>query len=94
MPVPDPARSASPYRPQRTFEVEQGSPQRPGLRRGQSNYASEAQAVLATSVAKLVSAQMRPFAISGRIPIDPADLTLFFRTKVRAPLVPLLMDIR
>ncbi|KZV71233.1 hypothetical protein PENSPDRAFT_675445 [Peniophora sp. CONT] len=81
MPVPDTARSGSPYRPQRTFEVEQGSPQRPGLRRGQSNYASEAQAVLATSVAKLVSAQMRPFAISGRIPIDPADLTLFFRTK-------------
>lgn len=94
MPVPDAGRAGSPYRPQRTFEVEQGSPQRPGLRRGQSNYASEAQAVLATSVAKLVSAQMRPFAISGRIPIDPADLTLFFRTKVRATSHPLFPQMR
>ncbi|KAI0033302.1 hypothetical protein K488DRAFT_48043 [Vararia minispora EC-137] len=75
----------SPPAPGIDFEVERnaatGSPQRPGLRRGISAYASEAQAVLEASVAQLAAAKARPFTVSGRIPVDPASLNLFFRTK-------------
>ncbi|KAH9995919.1 hypothetical protein BJV74DRAFT_911574 [Russula compacta] len=34
-----------------------------------------------TSIANVIAAKARPFAVSGRIPVDPASLTLFFRTK-------------
>jgi hypothetical protein len=66
------------------FEIERiTSPRgqgRPPLRRAVSDYANEA--LLQTSIANVIAAKARPFAISGRIPVDPATLTLFFRAKV------------
>jgi hypothetical protein len=34
------------------------------------------------SVARLLTASTRPFAVSGLIPLDPSTLVLFFRSKV------------
>ena len=66
------------------FEIEHiTSPRgqaRPPLRRAVSDYANET--LLQTSIANVIAAKARPFAISGRIPVDPATLTLFFRAKV------------
>jgi hypothetical protein len=66
------------------FEIERiTSPRaqpRPPLRRAVSDYANEA--LLQSSIANVIEAKARPFAVSGRIPVDPATLTLFFRTKV------------
>ena len=66
------------------FEIERiTSPRaqpRPPLRRAVSDYTNEA--LLQTSIANVIAAKARPFAVSGRIPVDPATLTLFFRTKV------------
>ena len=39
--------------------------------------------VFRDSVARLLAAASRPFTISGRIPLDPSQLVLFFRSKVR-----------
>ncbi len=66
------------------FEIEhitspRGQP-RPPLRRAVSDYANEA--LLQSSIANVIAVKARPFAVSGRIPVDPATLTLFFRTKV------------
>lgn len=70
--------------PTSDFEIERitsprGQP-RPPLRRAVSDYTNEA--LLQTSIANVIGAKARPFAASGRIPVDPATLTLFFRTKV------------
>jgi hypothetical protein len=66
------------------FEIERiTSPRaqpRPPLRRAVSDYANEA--LLQSSIANVIAGKARPFAVSGRIPVDPATLTLFFRTKV------------
>jgi hypothetical protein len=66
------------------FEIERiTSPRaqpRPPLRRAVSDYANEA--LIQSSIANVIAAKARPFAVSGRIPVDPATLTLFFRTKV------------
>lgn len=66
------------------FEIERiTSPRaqpRPPLRHAVSDYANEA--LLQSSIANVIAANARPFAVSGRIPVDPATLTLFFRTKV------------
>ena len=76
------------------FEIERGTnirgAARPPLRRAVSDYSNEA--LLQSSIANAIAAKARPFAISGRIPVDPATLTLFFRTKVssgfrRAPIL-------
>ena len=75
------------------FEVERGTnirgAARPPLRRAVSDYSNEA--LLQTSIANVIASNARPFAVSGRIPVDPATLTLFFRTKVssfrRAPIL-------
>jgi hypothetical protein len=32
-------------------------------------------------VSKLIGAKSRPFSVSGRIPLDPSHLVLFFRSK-------------
>jgi len=65
------------------FEIERGTnirgAARPPLRRAVSDYSNEA--LLQTSIANVIAINARPFAISGRIPVDPATLTLFFRTK-------------
>jgi hypothetical protein len=78
-PVPFQSPSAS-----ADFEIERiTSPRaqpRPPLPRAVSDYANEA--LLQSSIANVIAAKARPFAVSGRIPADPATLTLFFRTKV------------
>lgn len=68
------------------FEVEHspGSPSRGRRRTSSTNYDSEA--AYMASIAALVTAKARPFAVSGRIPVDPLSLTLFFRSKVRHPI--------
>jgi hypothetical protein len=70
--------------PSGEFEIEhvtspRGQP-RPPMRRAVSDYANES--LLQSSIATVIAAKARPFAITGRIPMDPATLTLFFRTKV------------
>ena len=66
------------------FEIERiTSPRtqpRPPLHRAVSDYTNDA--LLQSSIANVIAAKARPFAVSGRIPVDPATLTLFFRTKV------------
>ncbi|KAF7293849.1 hypothetical protein HMN09_01180900 [Mycena chlorophos] len=42
-----------------------------------------AEEVYAQNVGRLIAAKTRPFSVSGRIPLDPAHLVLFFRAKVR-----------
>jgi hypothetical protein len=88
-----------PFQGQSTdFEIERiTSPRgqaRPPLRRAVSDYANET--LLQTSIANVIAAKARPFAISGRIPVDPATLTLFFRAKVIAfhwiPILPRLIS--
>jgi len=65
------------------FEIEHvSSPRvqpRPPMRRAVSDYANES--LLQSSIATVIAAKARSFAITGRIPVDPATLTLFFRTK-------------
>lgn len=70
--------------PDGDFEIERGAnvrgTPRPTLRRAVSDYASDA--LLQTSIANVIAAKARPFVVTGRIPVDPATLTLFFRSKV------------
>jgi hypothetical protein len=70
--------------PSADFEIEHVlSPRmqpRPPMRRAVSDYANES--LLQSSIATVIAAKARSFAITGRIPVDPATLTLFFRTKV------------
>nr|GAT51333.1 predicted protein [Mycena chlorophos] len=40
-----------------------------------------AEEVYAQNVGRLIAAKTRPFSVSGRIPLDPAHLVLFFRAK-------------
>ncbi|GBE83479.1 hypothetical protein BKA93DRAFT_723708 [Sparassis latifolia] len=67
------------------FEVEHVAPKTPVTaskaqrRRTSSDFDSEA--TFRSNVTALIAAKARPFAVSGRIPIDPAVLILFFRTK-------------
>ncbi|KAH9974428.1 hypothetical protein BGW80DRAFT_1436931 [Lactifluus volemus] len=65
------------------FEIERApSPRghtRPPMRRAVSDYSSEA--ALKESIGNVIAAKARPYATCGRIPVDPATLSLFFRTK-------------
>ena len=45
------------------------------------------EAAFRTSVAALIAAKARPFCVSGRIPVDPSSLILFFRSKVSSPVI-------
>ncbi|KAI0043047.1 hypothetical protein FA95DRAFT_1609701 [Auriscalpium vulgare] len=78
----DPSRVYN-YSPASDFEIEHGSsPGRASRQLGRPGapvYTDET--LLQDSIAKIISAKARPFTVSGRIPIDPAHLTLFFRTK-------------
>jgi len=69
--------------PNGDFEIERVTntrgPPRPTLRRGVSDYSSDT--LLQTSIANVIAAKARPFVVTGRIPVDPATLTLFFRSK-------------
>ena len=84
--VPSPARpiyDGFQTHPSVDFEIEHvpmsspAKPPRPLMRRGMSDYSNES--MLQTSVARIVAAKARPFSVSGRIPVDPANLTLVFR---------------
>lgn len=57
-------------------------PKRPNSRRHKSDYTAEH--ALRGSVSRLLIAKARPFTASGRIPLDPTALVLFFRSKVRS----------
>ncbi|KAI0074326.1 hypothetical protein K474DRAFT_67778 [Panus rudis PR-1116 ss-1] len=65
------------------FEVEhtptKATPPRLRRRRVSSDYDSEL--AYRNSVARLIASKARPFSVSGRIPVDPSSLTLFFRSK-------------
>ncbi|TCD65304.1 hypothetical protein EIP91_002829 [Steccherinum ochraceum] len=66
------------------FEVEHtlkahGTPPKTRRRRTSSDYSSEA--AYRARVARLLNAKARPFSVCGRIPVDPANLILFFRSK-------------
>ncbi|PCH37439.1 hypothetical protein WOLCODRAFT_167493 [Wolfiporia cocos MD-104 SS10] len=71
------------------FEVErmpgnlQASQTPPQLYMEMSPTDVDSESAFRASIAALISAKARPFAVSGRIPIDPAALTLFFRSKSR-----------
>jgi len=49
------------------------------MRRSQSDFDSEQ--ALVTNVSRLIAAKTRSFTVSGRIPLDPSALVLFFRSK-------------
>lgn len=66
------------------FEIEHATPsysKRSLARRSQPDFDGEQ--VLRTSVSRLIAARTRSFTVSGRIPLDPSALVLFFRSKVR-----------
>ena len=68
------------------FEVERSSPlstqhRLPSVKRPAS--ADLMEAALQTHVPPLLAAKARPFTVSGLIPLDPANLVVFFRSKVR-----------
>jgi hypothetical protein len=68
------------------FEVEH-TPNRPASRLPGSpempqHVEDEEEVDLPTAVGRLLAAKARPFAIGGKIPFDPTDLTLFFRSQV------------
>ncbi|KAI0649899.1 hypothetical protein C8Q79DRAFT_997888 [Trametes meyenii] len=50
-------------------------------RRRSSDPEYDSQAAYRAALAALVSAKSRPFAVSGRVPMDPNNLTLFFRSQ-------------
>lgn len=55
-------------------------------RRSTAEYDTEQ--VLRASVSQLLASTTRPFTVSGRIPLDPAALVLFFRSKVSSRHIP------
>lgn len=67
------------------FEVEHSSvkvpvsPPKP--RKGRASSERDIEVALRSSVPALLAARARPFTVSGRIPIDPTALKLFFRTR-------------
>ncbi|CCM01998.1 uncharacterized protein FIBRA_04072 [Fibroporia radiculosa] len=67
------------------FEVEHSSGKvpvsPPRSRRRKASPDLDNEAAFRASVSGLVAAKARPCTVSGRIPIDPAILTLFFRSK-------------
>ncbi len=70
------------------FEVEHSvtgkapyTPSKPRRRSSDPEY--DSQAAYRAAISGIVSAKAQPFAVSGRVPFDPAHLTLFFRSKVR-----------
>jgi hypothetical protein len=72
--------SVSEFEIERPLKMNTSSPKRPGVRRRQSEYGAES--ALRASVSRLLTAKARPFTVTGHIPMDPASLVLFFRSKV------------
>ena len=68
------------------FEVERSSPlstqhRLPSVKRPASVDLTEV--ALQTYLPPLLAAKARPFTVSGLIPLDPVNLVVFFRSKVR-----------
>ncbi|KDQ56563.1 hypothetical protein JAAARDRAFT_58859 [Jaapia argillacea MUCL 33604] len=65
------------------FEIEHSpvKPGRPARNVSRRNTEYETEQVFLASIANLLAAKARPFTVSGRIPLDPASLILFFRSK-------------
>ncbi|KAI0752755.1 hypothetical protein C8Q80DRAFT_1303029 [Daedaleopsis nitida] len=65
------------------FEVVQRktpyTPNKPRRRGSDPEY--DSQAAYRAAITAIISAKARPFAVSGRVPMDPTHLTLFFRSK-------------
>ncbi|KAH7883117.1 hypothetical protein F5I97DRAFT_179657 [Phlebopus sp. FC_14] len=78
-PPPFPRTRSSDFEIERPPKITNGIPKRPTVRRLQSDYAAEN--ALRASVSRLIAAKARPFTVSGRIPLDPSALVLFFRSK-------------
>lgn len=73
-------KSQSEFEIERPHKSATSVPKRPSARRLQSDYAAEH--ALRASVSRFLTAKARPFTASGRIPLDPSALVLFFRSKV------------
>ncbi|KAG1725525.1 hypothetical protein EDB19DRAFT_263822 [Suillus lakei] len=71
--------SISEFEIERPLKMNTSSPKRPGVRRRQSEYGAES--AFRASVSRLLTAKARPFTVTGHIPMDPASLVLFFRSK-------------
>ncbi|EGO01339.1 hypothetical protein SERLA73DRAFT_106044 [Serpula lacrymans var. lacrymans S7.3] len=79
-PLPFPRNpSVSDFEIERPTKFSPAQPKRPLTRRLQSDYDNEH--ALRASVSRLIAAKARPFTVSGRIPMDPSALILFFRSK-------------
>lgn len=69
------------------FQIERGPKSYPTVSRRLAPRDDEAdyhdEYAFRESVSKLLLAKARPFAVAGRIPFDPSNLILFFRSKVR-----------
>ena len=66
------------------FEIER-TPKSPRLKKAlmrRQQPGQDGEQALQNNVARLLGAKSRPFTVSGRIPLDPAALVLFFRSKV------------
>lgn len=66
------------------FQIERVPKQYPAVsRRGRTEVpAYDDEYVFRENVSRLLAAKARAFTISGRIPLDPATLVMFFRSKV------------
>ncbi|KAJ7752596.1 hypothetical protein B0H16DRAFT_1317447 [Mycena metata] len=66
-----------------TFQVEHVSrpPSAMANRSPQPEPTFDPELIYREHVSKLISAKTRPFTVSGRIPLDPSHLVLFFRSK-------------
>ncbi|EPS93743.1 hypothetical protein FOMPIDRAFT_1170255 [Fomitopsis schrenkii] len=53
----------------------------PKARRRRASDEFDNETAFRTSIATLLSSKTRPFTVSGRIPVDPSVLTLFFRSR-------------
>ncbi|KAH8101731.1 hypothetical protein BXZ70DRAFT_72160 [Cristinia sonorae] len=79
LPFPRNMSGVSDFEVEHTLKLHGSSPKTQRRRRTSSDYSSEA--AYRTRVARLLNAKARPFSVCGRIPVDPANLTLFFRSK-------------
>ncbi|KAJ7155686.1 hypothetical protein C8R46DRAFT_1041042 [Mycena filopes] len=64
-----------------TFEVEHVSRPPSAMANRPPEPAFDPEVMYREHVSKLIAAKTRPFTVSGRIPVDPSKLVLFFRSK-------------
>jgi len=74
------ARNMSDFEVEHTLSKIHSTPTK-GRRRKIASVQYENELAYRASVSRLIVVKSRPFSVSGRIPVDPASLTLFFRSK-------------